>query len=78
MNIELLQKKFFKRLAAAGYWINRLDVFGRFAWLQKANCWSREDRERWRVEQLGDILEFAWRHVPFYREFWATTESNFA
>jgi phenylacetate-CoA ligase len=70
MSGELLLKIFFKRVAATGYWLNRLDVFGRYEWLQKANRWSRQDRERWRLERLSDILEFAWKHVPFYREFW--------
>jgi len=47
-----------------------LDIFGRRKWLQQTLSWSPQQREDWRLQRLGDILEFAWNHVPFYREYW--------
>lgn len=52
------------------YKVNRLDVFGRYKWLKETLSWSSEQRLEWRLKRLGDILEFAWEHVPFYREYW--------
>jgi phenylacetate-CoA ligase len=47
-----------------------LDFFGRLEWLNGTMHWSKENRAIWRLKRLGDILEFCWEHVPFYREFW--------
>jgi len=47
-----------------------LEVFRDFDWLKTTMHWTKERRDIWRLDQLGDILEFCWTHVPFYREFW--------
>ena len=57
-------------LLRAGCLASRLDIFGQWRWLQEANRWTPEQRAAWRLQRLGDILEFAWNEVPFYREFW--------
>lgn len=54
-----------------------LDVFGQLEWLNKTMHWSSERREIWRLKRLGDILEFCWNHVPFYREFWGDQGISF-
>jgi phenylacetate-CoA ligase len=47
-----------------------LDVFGVHKWLLKTLSWSPQQRQDWRLHRLNDILEFAWDHVSFYREYW--------
>lgn len=47
-----------------------LDIFGRYQWLLQTLSWSPQQRLDWRLKRLGDILEFAWNHVPFYRQYW--------
>ena len=47
-----------------------LDIFGRYKWIQKTLEWTEKERSEWRLKRLGDILEFAWNHVSFYREYW--------
>ena len=47
-----------------------MDIFGQLKWLNKTLHWTNEKRTYWRLKRLGDILEFCWNHVPFYREFW--------
>lgn len=53
-----------------GCQVSRLDIFGHWRWLQETHQWSPGRRSQWRLQRLGDILEFAWKEVPFYREYW--------
>jgi phenylacetate-CoA ligase len=55
------------RLAYGAY---GLPVFHHLGWLRQTDSWSSEVRAQWRLQRLSTILEFAWNHVPFYREFW--------
>src|SRR4030042_2554307 len=54
-----------------------LDVFGMHKWLLKTMYWSPRQRLEWRLQRLGNILEFAWNHVPFYREYWGDQRVDF-
>ena len=54
-----------------------LDVFGMHKWLLKTMYWSPWQRLEWRLQRLGNILEFAWNHVPFYREYWGDHRVDF-
>ena len=65
-------------LLRAGCLASRLDIFGQWRWLQEANRWTPEQRAAWRLQRLGDILEFAWNEVPFYREFWGDHGVSFS
>ena len=65
-------------LLRAGCLASRLDIFGQWNWLQEANRWTPEQRAAWRLQRLGDILEFAWNEVPFYREFWGDHGVSFS
>ncbi len=47
-----------------------LDIFGTYRWLLQSLSWTPAQRLAWRLQRLGDILEFAWNNVPFYREYW--------
>lgn len=47
-----------------------LDIHGESQWLHATGSWTPTQRAQWRLQRLGDILEFAWQEVPFYREFW--------
>lgn len=47
-----------------------LDVFGMYKWLLSTMSWSPQQKNKWQLERLGNILEFAWKHVPFYKEYW--------
>jgi len=59
------------RLAISAIFKNLgLDIFGQLNWLYNTLSWSKEYREKWRLERLGYILEYCWNHVPFYKEFW--------
>lgn len=68
--MNAFSRNFFRITADLIYKVNRLDVFGTYKWLKETLSWSSEQRLRWKVNKLGDILEFAWNHVPFYREYW--------
>lgn len=68
-------------IAAGNAWFHRtlldllyqargLDVAAQRRWLAEVASWPRARRDAWRLRQLGDILEHAWRQVPFYREYW--------
>ncbi len=65
-----IRKLFSLCLARAVYAAGRLPVFERLEWMRQANDWPPSERERWRIERLSKIVEFAWHHVPFYREWW--------
>jgi phenylacetate-coenzyme A ligase PaaK-like adenylate-forming protein len=64
-------------LGPVAYKLLRLDVFGRLRWLHRVNQWPLEKRAEWRLERLGDMLEFCWQKVPFYREFWGDHNLSF-
>ncbi|CAD7766616.1 MAG: hypothetical protein DNFNHJIP_00014 [Candidatus Argoarchaeum ethanivorans] len=66
---RLIQRGF-QTMVGLGYRAYGTDVFGTYRWLITTLSWSTEKRNEWRLKRLGDILEFAWTHVPFYREFW--------
>ncbi len=68
----------FRGLVSMGYRGYGLDVFGRFKWLQETMSWPAGKRLEWRLQRLGDILEFAWTHVPFYREYWGDHGVSFS
>jgi len=72
-----LPKNISKYLLKAGYSLFQLDVFDKLAWLKGTMEWSNESRQKWRLERLGDILDFAWDNVPFYREYWGDHGVNF-
>src|SRR6187402_1558085 len=60
----------FQSAVALGYRAYGLDVFSKYQWLRDTLTWTPQQREQWRLQRLGDILEFGWTRVPFYREFW--------
>lgn len=64
------QKQASAYLLKLGCSVAKLDVFGHSEWLQKTNQWSETQRAQWKLQRLGDILEFAWNEVPFYRSYW--------
>jgi phenylacetate-CoA ligase len=65
-----LSQHIFKTAVALSYKTMGLDIFGRYKWLLTTQLWSPQQRLDWRLHRLGDILEFTWNHVPFYREYW--------
>jgi phenylacetate-CoA ligase len=46
------------------------DIFKRYSWLISTLSWPPEKRQEWRLSKLNQILEFAWKYVPFYRDYW--------
>ena len=52
------------------YGMRGIDVAAQRRWLRDAERWTPARRDAWRLHKLGNILEHAWRHVPFYREYW--------
>lgn len=60
----------FQAVATLVYKAYGLDMFSRYKWLRRTLTWSPQERQQWRLRRLGDILEYAWDHVPFYREYW--------
>ncbi|MHA1381683.1 MAG: phenylacetate--CoA ligase family protein [Candidatus Helarchaeota archaeon] len=47
-----------------------MDILGKLKWIISTLNWSSEKRSNWRLNRLGDIIEYCWNYVPFYREFW--------
>ena len=60
----------FQTMVGLCYRAYGLDVFGMYKWLLSTMSWTPQQRNEWRLRRLGNILEFAWNHVPFYREYW--------
>ena len=48
-----------------------IDIFQYREWLNNAEDWSIDERNKWRINRLGDLIEHCWNHVPFYRELWS-------
>ena len=71
------QRKIYCSMVEIIYSFLRLNIFKEYRWLLSTLSWSSEQRERWRLEKLNNILEFSWRHVAFYREFWGDHGLNF-
>ncbi|TKB24997.1 phenylacetate--CoA ligase family protein [Desulfopila sp. IMCC35006] len=65
-----IHPKSFQAIVSLFYRINGLDVFGMYRWLLEMQSWSSQKRSEWRLKRLEEIIEFAWNHVPFYREYW--------
>jgi len=51
--------------------IRGIDIFGNRQWLLDAEKWTRQERDEWRLQRLGDMIEHCWDHVPFYRDLWS-------
>ena len=68
--MKRLMRYGFQSMVGLGYRAYGLDVLGRYRWLKTTLTWSQRQREEWRLQRLGDILEYSWTQVPFYREFW--------
>lgn len=66
----MLRKYLTIALLRTGTRLCGLNIFGMRKWMREANQWPAQAREQWRLKRLGDILEFAWKEVPFYRQFW--------
>ncbi len=47
-----------------------MDIAGSFKWLGATTNWSPQARAAWRLERLNGLLDFCWKHVRFYREYW--------
>ncbi|HWA29277.1 MAG TPA: hypothetical protein VG734_26740 [Lacunisphaera sp.] len=60
----------YRAMAHLTYFAYGLDVAGRQRWLNQSLSWTRAQRDEWKLRKLGDIMQFAWDHVPFYREYW--------
>ena len=58
-------------MARLAYGVKGLPVFRNHSWLRRTDSWSQDQREQWRLERLNKMVSFAWKHVPFYREFWS-------
>jgi phenylacetate-CoA ligase len=61
---------FHRTLLDGLYRTRGLDVAARRRWLDEVATWTPLQRDAWRLRKLGEILEHAWRQVPFYREYW--------
>jgi len=64
------RQRSFKTVVSLIYKSARLDIFAKNKWLQETLSWSPDQRLDWQLHRLDEILEFAWKHVPFYREYW--------
>jgi len=60
----------FQTAVSLAYKANGLDVFGKYSWLQKTLTWPLHQRRDWQLQRVNVIMQFAWDHVPFYREYW--------
>jgi len=47
-----------------------IDIFRCNKWLIETERWTLEERNKWRLDRLGDIIEHCWNHVPFYQKLW--------
>jgi phenylacetate-CoA ligase len=65
-----LHNKLDKLVARLVYKIARMDYFAAYDWMVKMMAAPIADRDAWRLNKLGDMLEFASLNVPFYREYW--------
>ncbi len=43
-------------------------IWRQHRWLQKAERWTRQERQAWARQRLGQLLEHAVTQVPYYRE----------
>jgi len=75
--MNALHRWFRRTLAHCVYRACGLNVFGKYKWLLTTSSWPAKQRAEWRLQRLGDILEFAWNHVPFYREYWGDHRLEF-
>jgi phenylacetate-CoA ligase len=57
-------------LAGLTYKAYGTDIFKRYSWLISTMSWPPEKRQEWRLYKLNQILQFAWKYVPFYRDYW--------
>src|SRR6266496_4826823 len=60
----------YRSLAHFCYAAYGLDVSRKSRWIHETLAWPAEKRAAWRLKKLCDTLQFAWDHVPFYREYW--------
>jgi phenylacetate-CoA ligase len=67
-----LRKALCVGLAHLAYAAHGVDVFAKLKWLKETEKWTPPQRETWQLERLNDVLAFAWKNVPFYREFWSS------
>ncbi len=67
MNLSKIIRQILAKCIYAAY---GTDFFSCYKWLISTFNWSVEKRRAWRLKRLGDILEYAWNKVPFYREYW--------
>ena len=60
-----------KVIAPTLFKIGGIDIFGYWKWLKDTEQWTSRQRDEWRLNRLGDILEHCWDNVPFYKEYWS-------
>lgn len=70
--MKALRKYCSHALARMSYAIYGVDVFSRYKWLKETESWSPEQREKWKLGRLNEILDFSWKKVAFYREYWSS------
>lgn len=62
---------FAKMISPPIFRIMGIDIFSYRRWLEDAEKWTLQERNAWRLQRLGDLIEHCWDHVPFYRELWS-------
>jgi phenylacetate-CoA ligase len=60
-----------KLIAPTLFKITGSDIFRLWRWLEQTETWEPRNRDQWRLQRLGDMIEHCWDNVPFYREFWS-------
>ena len=65
------QRTIWRELVFLGYRLVGLDISGKCSFLRRARNWSPDERKQWRLARLNTVIDFAWTHVPFYRQFWS-------
>lgn len=76
--MSIFRRELSSLLLHCGSRLYGLDIFGQLAWIRRVEQWTPEKRAAWRLAKLGDILEFAWKEIPFYKEFWGDHGLSFS
>ena len=55
----------------------RKDIYDLYQFYEKSQWWDRKTLEKYQLQKLQEILKYAYKNVPFYKELWDKNEVNY-
>jgi len=69
--MQTILKNLNNELLHLAYLANGFNVKSQYRWLVTTLSWTPSMRKEWRLNMLNQIIDYAWKHVAFYRIFWS-------